>query len=107
MTTTRYQTSQPTAGEVSALAGDTLLDFGTDWCGHCNAARPHVQAALAARPGVRHLKAEDGPGRPLGRAFRVKVWPTLVALKNGKEVARTVRPTDADEVRRVLAALDA
>jgi len=47
---------------------------------------------------VRHLKIEDGPGRPLGRSFRVKLWPTLVFLRDGVEVARVVRPADAKQI---------
>jgi thioredoxin 1 len=83
---------EPSIDDVRAMPGDVLLDFGTDWCGHCVGARPLVEAALASRPGVRHVRVEDGRGRPLGRAFRVKLWPTLVRLRDGEEVARAVRP---------------
>ena len=62
-------------------------------------------AALAARDDIRHLKIEDGPGRPLGRSFRIKLWPTLVMLRDGVEVARVVRPTaraDVDQLLRLV-----
>ena len=52
-----------------------------------------------------HRKAEDGKGRPLGRAFTGKLWPTLVLLRHGQEVARVVRPTaegDLDALERAL-----
>lgn len=52
------------------------------------------------------MKIEDGPGRPLGRSFRVKLWPTLVFMLGGKEVARLVRPGDASEIRDALALID-
>lgn len=97
------ETEAPARAEVDALPGLTLLEFGTDWCGHCRAAAPLIGAALAAFPAARHLKVEDGSGRALGRAFRVKLWPTLVVLKDGKEVARVVRPLDAAEVQAALA----
>jgi thioredoxin 1 len=58
--------------------------------------------ALNEVSGVEHIKVEDGPGRPLGRSFRVKLWPTLIALKDGLEVGRVVRPESAEEVREVL-----
>ena len=97
----------PSRAEVDALPGATLLDFGTDWCGHCRAARPLVDAALATRPGVRHLRVEDGPGRALGRSYGVKLWPTLVFLADGQERARLVRPTSAEAIARALQAIDA
>lgn len=93
---------EPTRQSVDALPGPTLLEFGTSWCGHCRAARPLIAAALAARPGVRHVKVEDGSGLPLGRSYGVKLWPTLVFLDAGKEVARLVRPRDAGAIERAL-----
>ena len=102
-----YATTAPDRAEVDALAGATVLEFGTDWCGHCQAAQPFIGEALAGRPGLRHLKIEDGPGRPLGRSFRVKLWPTLVFLQDGQEVGRTVRPPAVAAIQGELAKLPA
>jgi thioredoxin 1 len=101
-----YEVTQPERSAIDAMPGPIALEFGTGWCGHCRAAEPLIAAALATRPALRHLKVEDGSGRPLGRSFKIKLWPTLVILNNGKEVARVVRPADADEVRTALAQLD-
>lgn len=101
------ETEAPTRAEVEALSGLTLLEFGTDWCGHCRAAQPAIAEVLPEHSGWRHLKVEDGPGRPLGRSFRVKLWPTLVLLRDGQEVARLVRPTQADDVLQVLTQVQA
>jgi thioredoxin 1 len=97
-------TREPARAEIDALAGATLLEFGTSWCGHCRAARPLIAEALATHRDVRHVKVEDGTGLPLGRSFGVKLWPTLVFLVNGQEAARLVRPR---AVRGINAALDA
>jgi thioredoxin 1 len=97
---------EPTAAEIAALTGPVLLEFGTSWCGHCAAARPLIAAAMAQHPPVRHIKVEDGPGRRLGRSFRVKLWPTLVFLRNGQEALRIVRPTDESSVDQALAAIE-
>lgn len=91
--------------EVDAMAGAVLLEFGTAWCGHCQLAAPAVAQALQGHPEVQHIKIEDGPGRRLGRSFRVKLWPTLIGLKGGVEVTRVVRPERAEEVREVLSRL--
>ncbi len=92
----------PSRAEVDALPGLTLLEFGTSWCGHCRAAQPALASALLHQTHWRHLKVEDGPGRALGRSFRVKLWPTLVLLRDGKEIARLVRPTQAADVAAAL-----
>ena len=102
-----YEASEPSRTAIDALAGLAAIEFGTQWCGYCRAAQPVLADALASCPQLRHIKVEDGSGRPLGRSFRVKLWPTVIFLRDGKEVARVVRPVDADEVRRALARLEA
>ena len=92
----------PSLSEVQARPGLILLEFGTEWCGHCRAAQPAVAQALAQQPQWQHLKVEDGPGRALGRSFRVKLWPTLLVLREGREVARVVRPTAVQDVLTAL-----
>lgn len=101
MNTTHAQ-QEPARAEVDALQGVTVLEFGTAWCGWCRAAQPLIAGALASHPDVRHIKVEDGPGQPLGRSYQVKLWPTLVFLKDGAEVGRVTRPGQMDEMRRLL-----
>lgn len=93
-----YDTLQPERSAIDASPGIVALDFGTNWCGYCQASAGSIDTALASYPEVKHVKVEDGPGRPLGRSFRVKLWPTVVVLKDGKEIARVVRPTEAQEL---------
>jgi thioredoxin 1 len=101
MSTTLAPT-EPTRAEVDALAGATLLEFGASWCGWCMRAQPLIAGALADHPGIRHIKVEDGSGRPLGRSFRVKLWPTLVFMKDGQELARLVRPNSQDDIGQAM-----
>jgi thioredoxin 1 len=97
-----YQNPGPSRDEIDAGQGPMLLEFGTAWCGYCQAAAPAIAEALNGFPGVEHIKVEDGPGRRLGRSFRVKLWPTVILLKDGQEIARVVRPESADELRTAL-----
>jgi thioredoxin 1 len=97
------RSGEPSRQAVDALAGATMLEFGTSWCGHSRAAQPLIAKALAAHPGVRHLRIEDGSGLALGRSFGVKLWPTLVFLADGREADRLVRPRDAAAIERALA----
>ena len=91
---------------VDQFDGTTLLDFGANWCGYCKAAQPLVDAALAGHSQLRHLKIEDGPGRRLGRSFGVKLWPTLIFLRQGREIARLVRPAEVVALRQALEQLE-
>ncbi len=101
-----YATQQPARTEVDALPGPTVIEFGNSWCGHCRAAQPLIADAFKDHPGVRHLKMADASRCRLGRSFGVKLWPTLVFLRDGKEAARVVRPAASDEIRAALAQID-
>ena len=101
-----YEKAEPARAEVDALAGATLIEFGAPWCGHCQAAQPLLKQVFADHSQVRHIKIEDGPGRPLGRSFRVKLWPTLIFMRDGEEVERLVRPGDLSALRQAFAKID-
>ncbi|MBE8715956.1 thioredoxin family protein [Cellvibrio polysaccharolyticus] len=88
--------------QVSELAGDAILEFGAPWCGYCQAASSAIKEVVAEHSELRHIKVYDGKGKPLGRAFKVKLWPTLILLHEGNEVARLVRPLSSDEVRQLI-----
>ncbi|MCX7166781.1 MAG: thioredoxin family protein [Rhodocyclales bacterium] len=97
---------EPSRAEVDALDEPTVIEFGASYCGHCGAAQPLIAAAFALHPRVRHIKVEDGPGRRLGRSFRVKLWPTLIFLRQGMEIERLVRPSDSSAIEQALALID-
>lgn len=102
----KYVTPGPSREEVERLAGPAVLEFGSPGCGYCRAVEPLAAAALATHPGVRHIRIEDARGQPLGRSFNIKLWPTFVFLRNGREAARLVRPRDERAIAAALAEID-
>ena len=96
-----------TREEVDKLTGALVLEFGASWCEYCQAAQPVIQSALAQFPQMPHLKIEDGKGRRLGRTFHVKLWPTLIFMKDGVELQRLVRHFNTEELSSALRLIDA
>ena len=101
-----YGAPEPSREEVEGMAGAVVLEFGNAWCGYCARAQPLIAAAFEEHPGVRHIKVEDGPGRLLGRTYKVKLWPTLIFLQDGEEVARVVRPGDPAQLVNAFDSID-
>ena len=104
--TVDYAEAEPKREELEAMSGPTLLEFGTPWCGHCRRAQPLIAEAMSAHPNVRHIKVSDASGKRLGRSFQVKLWPTLVFLRDGKEAAKLVRPVSSEEIKEALTKIE-
>src|SRR6056297_550254 len=96
-----YHQDEPTREQIEQTEGLLLLEFGADWCGHCQALSPSLQSLLEKYPQLQHLRIADGRGKPLGRSFRVKLWPTLVLLRDGQVEDQLVRPS-GQQVQQAL-----
>ena len=101
-----HEPREPRREDIDAARGPLLIEFGTSWCGWCRSAQPRIASALENHPGVRHVKIEDARGRPLGRSFGVKLWPTLVFLRDGTVVDTLVRPGGSGEIAAALDRID-
>ncbi|ETX10819.1 thioredoxin [Marinomonas ushuaiensis DSM 15871] len=99
---TEYSEEAPSLDDINGLSGIALLEFGAPWCGHCQAAREAVSEGIYEHSDLVHIKVFDGKGKRLGRQFGVKLWPTLILLRDGEEVERIVRFTSVDDVRQLL-----
>ena len=96
--------TEPKRDDVDRMTGPVLLEFGASWCPHCQAIQPFLGAMLPQNPDVQHIPVEDGRGKPLGRSFRVKLWPTLVFMRDGQIVSQLVRPS-SEEMAKAFAEL--
>lgn len=100
-----YTDNAPEHDTLADMPGALILEFGNNACGICQAATPLIARALASST-FPHIRVQDGKGRRLGRQYGVKLWPTLIFLRDGKEVGRVVRPTDQTELADALKLLE-
>ena len=87
--------------ELSALP--VLLDMWAEWCGPCHMLAPVIEQLseeLNGRVVVAKLNVDENP-RTAGR-FNVRSIPTLLMLKNGREIDRIVGAQPKSEILRQL-----
>lgn len=101
-----YSEKAPEKEALDHLAGYVLVEFGAPWCVHCQAAVPVIECFMKAYPTMPHVKVFDGKGKRLGRQFGVKLWPSLILLKDGQEIGRWVRVTKIENLDQAKAMLD-
>lgn len=94
-----YSETAPELETIEQSTGPLILEFGNDWCGYCQDAQFYIEKVIGtAANSAPHIKVADGKGKRLGRAFKVKLWPTLIFLLDGKEIGRVVRPHSTLEI---------
>ncbi len=65
-----------------------LVDFWAEWCGPCVQFGPIVDNVNKANIGVEIYKCNVDENQKLGAQFQIMAIPTLLVLKDGKEIER-------------------
>ncbi|WP_418474312.1 thioredoxin [Frisingicoccus sp.] len=80
--------------EIIESEKTVLLDFWAGWCGPCRMLSPIVDEIAGEREDIKVAKINVDEQQELAAAFQVMSIPTLVVMKDGKIVSKTmgVRP---------------
>ncbi len=88
--------------QVEVLEEDdtpVLVDFWSPTCGHCLTLNPHFEQAAEKLEGtVRFVKVSFPENREVFQKYGVRATPTMVLIRGGEEVDRTVGARRADEI---------
>ena len=80
-----------------------MVDFFATWCGPCKMLSPVVEELAAAYDGrVVTAKVDVDEAQALAMACRVMSVPTVLFLKDGKELARLVGVHPREDYEAVL-----
>ncbi len=88
--------------EVLNSEKPVLLDFWASWCGPCRALSPVIDEIAQERSDIKVVKAEVDENRELARKFRVMSVPTLLVIKNGETVSRSLGVQSKEKILSMI-----
>ena len=88
--------------EVLKSEKPVLIDFYADWCGPCKMLSPIIDEIAHETEKIKVVKINIDQNRDLALDYDVMSIPTVVSIKNGKEVDRIVGLADKSEILNLI-----
>ncbi len=88
--------------EVLKSEKPVLVDFYADWCGPCKMLSPVIEQIARENDGIKVVKINIDENKDLALDYDVMSIPTVVAVKEGKEVNRIVGYVDKSEILKLI-----
>ena len=89
--------------EVVKSEKPVLVDFWASWCGPCRMVGPIIDELAAEHPEYKIVKVNVDEEAELASRFGVVSIPTLIVMKNGMEVERSVGARPKAQILDILA----
>ena len=88
--------------EVLNSQKDVLIDFYADWCGPCQMLAPIVEEVANENKNIKVCRINVDDNQELAMKYEVMSIPTLVVIKEGKEIKRKIGLISKDEILEML-----
>lgn len=95
-------TSEDFKKEVLESDKTVLIDFYAEWCGPCKRLSPIVEEVAREEKDVKFVKLNIDNAEDIAIQYQVMSIPTLVVIKNGEEVNRSVGLIDKDQIKELI-----
>ena len=94
--------SQNFEEEVIKSEKIVLVDFYADWCGPCKMLSPIIDEVAEENDDIKVVKVNVDDSQDLAMKYQVMSIPTLVVIKNGSEINRSVGLIDKSQVANLI-----
>lgn len=89
--------------EKFTINGDVILDFYADWCSPCQRMSPLIDGIAKVLPQFTFIKINRDFFMDLANTFKITSIPTLLFLRNGKEIGRyDGKPLTKKELKKLI-----
>ena len=88
--------------EVLQSDKTVLLDFYADWCGPCRMLSPIIEEIASEHPEIKVYKINVDEEQELAQSFQVMSIPTLVALRDGRQIGSSVGVQSKSTILKIV-----
>ena len=88
--------------EVLEESKTVLVDFYADWCGPCKMLSPIIDQIAEENTNIKVVKVNVDESQDLAMKYQVMSIPTLVIIKEGKEINRSVGLVDKSQIENMV-----
>ncbi len=88
--------------EVIKCEKTVLVDFYAEWCGPCKMLSPIIDEIAKENPDIKVVKVNVDEAQDLAMRYQVMSIPTLVIIKNGQQINKSVGLRDKEEIINMI-----